>query len=131
MTYVTFSETEELFWMPILTLKLGGTLIAASTVFSWFGLLYLSIPVVVLLTATMYFRTSFCRAFWLFVSGGVAASVTMWCLVFVFAPKLTDDELPLVVNASASIGAIVGVICFRVAHEIVRRSQTQDRKPKS
>lgn len=104
------------------------TLFGASTAFSWFGLLYLGIPVCILLLTAKYLATSTCRMFWLVVCGSISAVATLFA-VAEFAdnrgPGL-DDQLPSLAFLGACIGAVGGVLCFRVAHGLARRHRSKE-----
>ncbi len=78
--------------MSALDCEVCNSLLAMSTVFSWFGLLYAGIPLAILLITARCLVTSSCRMFWLVVSGGISA-VAALCALYDFAenrPELDD-----------------------------------------
>jgi hypothetical protein len=113
--------------MSALDCEACNPLLAMSTVFSWFGLLYAGIPLAILLITAKCLMTSTCRMFWLVVSGGISA-VAALCALYAFAenrPEL-DDHVALLAHLSACLGAVFGVLCFRFAHGLASRNQPRD-----
>ena len=107
---------------------------AASSVFSWFGLAYFGIPVAVLMIAALCLSTRTCRTFWLLVSGAVSSIIALFVVVALWENRgreLSDQQLALLANISACVGALVGVVCFRIAHGVARKKETQDCRPQS
>jgi hypothetical protein len=108
-------------------------LLGASSVFSWFGLLYVGTPIAVLLISAKCFSTDTCRAFWLLVAGcvvAIAALVLVIALVENRARGLTDDQLAWLANGAVCLGVVVGVVGFRIAHGVVRRFASADSRVK-
>lgn len=99
-------------------------LLAASSVFSWFGLLYFGTPIAILLISAKCLSTDACRPFWLLVAGcvaAIAALVLVIALADYSARGLTDDQLAWLANGAVCLGVVVGVVGFRIAFGVVRR----------
>jgi len=104
-------------------------LFAASSVFSWFGLIYYGSPVAVLVIAALCMSTRTCRAFGLLVSGAVSSMIVIAAVVVLSencGRRISDDQLAGLANVSACVGALVGVVCFRIRHELTRKREAQD-----
>lgn len=87
-------------------------LLAASNVFSAFGLLYVAIPVALLLVAAWLVSRWSGSCFWPLVFGAVAVIIAVAVVACVSARSpdgLVDRNLPVAVNAAACVGAVSGV----------------------
>ena len=101
------------------------SLIAASSVFSWFGVMYFGIPIFVLLTSAISLSTPECRAFHLLLTG-VAFAIMSIFVVAAYSDRqsvrLRDDELVILANVAVCIASVVGVVCCRIAHGLLHRT---------
>lgn len=120
--------------MPSLgTSPIDASLVAASSIGLWLVWVYFGIPVLVLLTAAFLFSTRTCRVFWLFVSGaavGIVALMIVIALMQNTGPAF-DGWIPWAANVAVSIGAIVGVLSFRLVHELLRCGRMHDAGPEN
>jgi hypothetical protein len=119
--------------MPSPELNSFAMLFAASSVFSLFGLIYFGVPILVLLTSAICLSTRTCRTFWLLVSGAVSAIVAIFIVTAYYenrGSELSDGQPALLANISVCVGAVIGVACFRIGHELVRRIETHSGRPK-
>jgi hypothetical protein len=115
--------------MPISDPIQVDVLLASSPALSWFGCVYFGIPAVVLLTAAIVFSSRTCRLYWLVLSGAVVAGGAA-VLVGAFAENRGpnfDDWLPVAINIAVCIGSVLGVLSFRIGHELLRRRKMQDK----
>ena len=99
--------------------------LGASTVFSWFGLLYFGTPVLVLVLASICFSTRNCKVFWLLVCGAscaiAALAVAIGSLFGDPRSPLSDGQQALLANIIVCAASIVGVLGCRVVHDLVRK----------
>ena len=90
----------------------GSLPLGASTAFSFWGLLYVAIPVVVLLFAAWLVSRGKAHPLWPIVCGAMGGSVGIVLMAYISDQHpngLLDRNLALSVNLSACLGAVTGV----------------------
>ena len=109
---------------------MNTSLVAASSAFSGFGLLLLSIPITVLIVSAKCLSPQTCRSLWLFVSGGTTAMAAVISIVVVAenrGPPPEDNRLATWVYVGACVGAVLGALGFRMVHRYVKKDEPADK----
>ncbi|TVS19449.1 MAG: hypothetical protein EA424_08455 [Planctomycetaceae bacterium] len=108
---------------PIFAPDLGraSMLIAASTAFSAFGLMYCGVPILLIVMLATCLSAPTCRAFQLFLAGSLFFVVIFAIFVVVWLDnpqsysRFTPDQQLAVAYAAACIGAAIGIVFRRLA----------------